>query len=172
MEEEDKRNMAAQGGTYLHEIQSEGMSYRTTVWRKCIVQRWSAIEFRWTQRERGNRWTVGWKWGVDRPLRFLTGNRKWHQQLYNSCASERGGGGRKEQSREVGATPQLHQHYCSLPEGGQTQSVLLWVTVPSWLPNSDAPLPTQVLSRSSRYTHKSMDWFIKTIQEKYWVLQD
>lgn len=28
----------------------------------------------------------------------------------------RGGGGRKERSREVGATPQLHQHYCSLPE--------------------------------------------------------
>ena len=40
------------------------------------------------------------------------------QQL---CQGEGGGRGRKEQSREVGATPQLHQHYCSLPEWGRAQ---------------------------------------------------
>lgn len=33
------------------------------------------------------------------------------------CQGEKGrGGGRKEQSREVGAAPQLHQHYCSLSD--------------------------------------------------------
>lgn len=173
MEEEDNRNMAAQGGKYLHEIQSEGMSYRTTVWRRCIVQRWSAIEFRWTQRERvvAEQWTESEVW-IDRwDSRQETGND------ISSYTTVVPGREEEEEGRSKAGRWGLHPSSINtivlcLREAklnlfsSESRSLLDFLTVMHHCQHC------QVLSRSSRYTHKSMDWFIKTIQEKYWVRQD
>lgn len=148
MGEENKRNMAEQGGTCLGEIQREGVGgnlFEGDAWHK--DKEWRAIgESDSTAKREGCCWAVSWEWGVDRLLRCLTGNRKWRQQLCNSCARERGGK-RKEGAEQGGGG------YTSTPSTllfpawvRPSSSVLLWVMFPPQIPNSDALMPTQVLT--------------------------
>lgn len=170
MGEENKRNMAEQGGTCLGEIQREGVGgnlFEGDAWHK--DKEWRAIgESDSTAKRRGL--------SLSSELRVRCGptaempDRKQEMAsaaMQQLCQGEGGGRGRKEQSREVGATPQLHQHYCSLPEWGRAQCSTL-----SHVPSSNSKqgctdANTSTHNLISREAHKSTDWFIKTFQEKY-----
>lgn len=141
MGEENKRNMAEQGGTCLGEIQREGVGgnlFEGDAWQ------WVRVKGNWWEwlysKERGL--------SLSSELRVRCGptaempDRKQEMAsaaMQQLCQGEGGGRGRKEQSREVGATPQLHQHYCSLPEWGRAHlfysvscSLLKFQTVMHW----------------------------------------
>lgn len=142
MGEENKRNMAEQGGTCLGEIQREGVGgnlFEGDAWHN--DKEWRAIgESDSTAKRRGL--------SLSSELRVRCGptaempDRKQEMAsaaMQQLCQGEGGGRGRKEQSREVGATPQLHQHYCSLPEWGRAHlfysescSLLKFQTVMHW----------------------------------------
>lgn len=95
-------------GTWQIEEECICVKYRVKVWElqdDCVREvhstkmKCNRIQDSKTNREDSHS-TVGWKWAADRLLRSLTGNRKWHQQLWNSCARKRGG--RKEGAEQGG----------------------------------------------------------------------
>lgn len=170
MGEENKRNMAEQGGTCLGEIQREGVGgnlFEGDAWHK--DKEWRAIgESGSTAKREGCRWAVSWEWGVDRLLRCLTGNRKWRQQLCNSCARERGGG---EEGRSRAGRWGLHLNSINTIVACLSEAELICSTL-SHVPSSNSKqgctdANTSTHNLISREAHKSTDWFIKTFQEKY-----
>lgn len=120
MGEENKRNMAEQGGTCLGEIQREGVGgnlFEGDAWQWVRVKgNWWEWLYSKEERAVAEQWAESEVWTDCWDAWQETGN---GVSSYATVVPGRGGGrGRKEQSREVGATPQLHQHYCSLPEWG------------------------------------------------------
>lgn len=160
MGEEDKRNMAEPGGMYLPEIQSEGMSYKTTVWKRCKVQMWQSSG-RLCCKDTGQLLSSGLKVRcgstTEIPDRKQEMTSAATQQL---CQGDRGR--RKEGAKQGGRG--LHLSSINTIVLSPKSNLFFWVTFPPWFPKRDALMPGTEVER------KLLD--LLTIQSKFWLLYD
>lgn len=170
MGEENKRNMAEQGGTCLGEIQREGVGgnlFEGDAWHK--DKEWRAIgESDSTAKRRGL--------SLSSELRVRCGqtaempDRK--QEMASAAMQQlcQGEGGEEEGRSRAGRWG-LHLNSINTIVPCLSEAELICSTL-SHVPSSNSKqgctdANTSTHNLISREAHKSTDWFIKTFQEKY-----
>lgn len=169
MGEENKRNMAEQGGTCLGEIQREGVGgnlFEGDAWQ-------------WV-RVKGNWWE--WLYSKERGLSLSselrvrcgpTAEMPDRKQEMASAAMQQlcQGEGGEEEGRSRAGRWGLHLNSINTIVPCLSEAELICSTL-SHVPSSNSKqwctdANTSTHNLISREAHKSTDWFIKTFQEKY-----